>query len=102
MKIYISGQITGNEGYAKMHFDVATFEIFNKGFSAVNPFHLNHDHDKSWESYMKEDIAALCGCDAIYMLDNWYKSRGAGLEKLIAEKLGLKVFYEKNGIDAIK
>ena len=93
-KIYISGKISGIENEAPELFARAELELQAKGFETVNPMTLNHNHDKSWHSYMKEDVKALCECDVIYMLNNWTDSKGAIIEHTIAMYLGLKVQYE--------
>lgn len=93
-KVYISGKISGIENEAPELFAKAETELQAKGFEAVNPMTLNHQHDKSWHSYMKEDVKALCECDMIYMLNNWTDSKGAIIEHTIAMYLGLKVQYE--------
>jgi hypothetical protein len=93
-KIYISGKISGIENEAPELFAKAETELQAKGFETVNPMTLNHEHDKSWHSYMKEDVKALCECDEIFMLSNWIDSKGAIIEHTIAMYLGLKVRYE--------
>ena len=55
-KIYISGKISGIENEAPELFTKAEKELQAKGFETVNPMTLNHEHDKSWHSYMKEDV----------------------------------------------
>jgi len=42
--------------------------------------------------YMKYDILALLECDAILMIPGWSASRGAQIEKGVAEAIGLPVF----------
>ena len=93
-KVYISGRITGIEEEAPQLFDKAEVKLLEDGYEVVNPMKLNHQHDKSWHSYMREDIKALCDCDTIYMLSNWKESKGAIIEMEIACHLGLKVIYE--------
>lgn len=93
-KIYISGKISGIESEAFELFLKAQYALQAKGYQVINPFFLPHEHDKSWHSYMKADIKALCDCDAIYMLGNWADSKGAIIENTIAMYLGLKVHYE--------
>jgi hypothetical protein len=95
-KIYISGKISGIESEAVELFAKAENELLLKGFEPVNPMALNHEHDKSWHSYMKEDIKALCDCDQIFMLSNWVDSKGAIIEHAIAMYLGIKVIYQTN------
>ena len=94
-KIYISGPITGVAG-ADQVFDQAEKLLQAKGYDVVNPMKLKHDHNNSWQNYMKVDIKALCDCDAIYMLNNWYYSRGASLEFYIATQLGLNIIDDGN------
>ena len=93
-KIYISGKISGIEDKALHLFNKAEDNLTDLGYEAINPMALNHDHDKSWHSYMKEDVKALCGCDVIYMLSNWTDSKGAIIEHTIAMYLGLEVIYQ--------
>lgn len=93
-KIYISGKITGIEKEAETLFANAEKEVIQMGFLPVNPLTINHNHDKSWQSYMKEDVKALCDCDAIYMLSNWRDSNGATIELSIANHLELDVIHQ--------
>lgn len=93
-KIYISGKISGIESEASVLFERVEKELQEKGYETVNPMKLNHEHDKSWESYMKADIKALCDCDEIFMLSNWKDSKGARIEHTIAFDLGIRRIYE--------
>jgi hypothetical protein len=66
------------------------------GYEPINPMKLNHQHDLTWEAYMKEDIKALCDCEAVYLLRNYSDSRGALLELAIANELKMEVIYQQN------
>ena len=94
-KVYISGKITGLifedalENFAK-----AEQQLIEKGYEVVNPMTLNHDHDKSWESYMKVDLIAMLDCTHIYMLDGWGDSRGAHIEYYLACKLEFQIIRQ--------
>lgn len=101
-KIYISGKITGIETEAAELFAKAETWLRAFGYETVNPLTLNHNHDKSWHSYMKEDIKALCDCDEIFMLSNWADSKGAIIEHTIAMYLGLKVRYKEKATKPTK
>lgn len=98
MKIYISGKITGlSLSQATEKFEQLEQMINASGHVTVNPmkvlpFHPDHD----WKKYMVADIEALMECDAIMMMDNWTDSKGAKIEHAIAERLGLKLFYNQN------
>ena len=103
MKIYISGKITGlplEEAQALFQAAedaIISSEMFNLTSKAIpiNPMKIEHNHGQSWEEYMREDIYALLGCDAIYMLNNWGESRGARLEYAIAKEIGLVISFEE-------
>lgn len=101
-KIYISGKITGIEEKARQLFAQAQEHLEAAGFTVINPMALPHLHDKEWHSFMREDIKALCDCDAIYLLNNWHNSLGARLEKQIAEVLGLHIYYQAPQASRVK
>jgi hypothetical protein len=92
--IYISGKISGATEEELADFQLSETMLRGKGWQVVNPMKLNHDHDLSWESYMRVDIKAICDCDAMYMLSNYKQSRGATLEHLIAKALNLEMIYQ--------
>lgn len=93
--IYISGKISGIENEAPKLFNDAENLLKEQGFEVVNPMTINHEHDKSWLSYMKEDVKAMMDCDSIYMLNNWKQSKGAKVERDIARQLGFTILYQK-------
>lgn len=92
--IYISGRISGIENEAPELFESAELLLKSLGYDPINPMKINHNHDKSWESYMKEDIKALLFCKEIYMLNNWIQSRCAIVEHGLAQLLGIKISYQ--------
>lgn len=62
----------------------------------VNPIEITRSLpvDTKWRDYIDITLAALRTCDAIYMLRNWEKSKGATIEKLYAEGSGMRIFYQ--------
>lgn len=88
-RVYIAGKISGMETQAAIEFQTAEDLLLKLGYEVVNPMKLPHEHDKSWESYMKECIKFLVDCDHIYLLDNWSQSTGAKIECQLA--LSLKI-----------
>ena len=93
MKIYISGKITGLDN-AKEIFDAAEKKVTETYQDAqiVNPMKLPHDHDKTWESYMRDCLVEMMRCDTIYVLENWEDSKGAKLEVALAIQLNFNIF----------
>jgi hypothetical protein len=93
-RIYIAGRITGIEVIASFFFEEAEKELLAQGYEVINPMKLPHQHDKAWESYMKECIRELCTCTEIFMLRGWEESCGAILERGLAQMLDLQRNYQ--------
>lgn len=95
MKVYISGQITGlNYNEAKANFEAAEELLTAIGMVPVNPMNNGIQINAPWEKHMVKDIEMLMSCQGIMMLSNWTGSRGARIEKFIADEMGLIVLYE--------
>ncbi len=95
MKVYVSGPMTGIEHFNHPAFEAACEILRLAGYEAESP-HWAPELE-SWEAYMRHDLALLLGCDAIALLPGWEHSRGARLERLVAEALGLPVWYIDEG-----
>ncbi len=95
MKIYISGKITGLplvDVIAK--FEDAEMLLKDLGLEVVNPTKNGLSFNESWEKHIVRDIENLLECDAIYMLEGWNNSVGAGIEYDIAMRLGKDICFE--------
>jgi hypothetical protein len=93
MKIYIAGKITGLDiGVAEDTFQIIEDVLSVKGHQVVNPIKLPHNHDKSWQSYMKECLTAMLTCDAIAALHSAMDSKGATVEITLARVLDIPVY----------
>ncbi len=91
MKIYISGPMTGYPDYNRPAFAEAARELRAQGHEVKSPPEIApYNPDWAWRDYMKEDVCALMECDEIYTLPGWEKSRGATIEVMIADALGIK------------
>ena len=87
--VYISGPRV-----AEKKFQGAEHFLRSQNYNIVNPMKLQHEHGGTWEEFMREDISALIKCDIIYMLKGWEDSRGAKIEKKLAEDLSIKVITQ--------
>lgn len=104
--IYLCGPISGLPDGNRQAFENARKAILerypNQGdriTSVINP----HDtcativathtgsEEELWRKCMRQDIKVMLDCDAVVMLDGWQNSRGATLERSIAQQLGIKV-----------
>lgn len=97
-KVYISGKITGFDQY-KQVFRYTELKLINRGFTVINPVKKNllckllillTTKRLHWKIYMIFDIWQLFHCDGIYLIENWEQSKGARIEKAIADILNLE------------
>lgn len=104
IKIYLSGAISNKnindakKEFAEVEKDLnKTFKrLISKGFLKIyNPFKILKVNKKySYSDYLREDIKVLCDCKILINIKNagWEKSKGAKLERKIAEVLCLDIF----------
>jgi len=101
LKVYIAGPMTGYPLWNFPAFDEAAEYLRACGYEVVNPADLDRavGFDETAEiappgflrGALKRDLAAICECDAVAVLEGWRLSRGAMLEVLLANRLGLLV-----------
>ena len=92
---YIAGKIGDmpKEEYEPL-FEQACNDVLEMGLIPVSPLDLDHEHERSWYAYMREDIRALMNCGHIYAMRNWIHSNGAKIEVDIACKVGINVIFQ--------
>lgn len=91
MRVYVSGPMTGMPNLNFPAFNEAAQRLRLAGYTVINPVELNPDPATSWTQCMRNDIKALCDCDAVALLPGWENSQGAHLEVHIGHRLGLRV-----------
>jgi hypothetical protein len=94
MKIYISGKMSGIENNNREAFFEAEEKLKANGYKVINPARIPEVKNGSWEYYMKEAIKLMMDADCIYLMNNWIDSKGATIEKELAEKLGMQIILE--------
>lgn len=94
-KCYIAGKIGDLpiDVYTKL-FEEAKSEVSSLGYDPITPLDFPHEHDKTWTSYMREDVREMLNCTTVYCLRNWRHSPGATIEIDIALKLGLNIVQQ--------
>ena len=111
VRIYISGPIS-NIRQSLTNFGKAEYDLESKGYETYNPFSIllpstkeeKDEYNKvgEWVWYMRRCIPELVNCDAVLLLPNWQESRGAKLEKELAETLKIKVYESTEDIDELR
>lgn len=100
MRTYISGKISGllyEEVEAK--FQAAEDLLMCLDMEAINPLKNGLERGSSWENHIVRDIEIMLSCDAVLLLEDWVHSKGARIEKTVAEEAGLMIFFESNMVD---
>lgn len=98
-RIYISGGITRCKDYKEKFKEAHLYLLGRYDCIVVNPVHLSTRVENSmpfplWHDYMRECIHWLPRCSKVYMLNGWWKSRGAKIEWLLAKLLKIEVMYQ--------
>lgn len=112
IRVYVAGPMSGKEHYGYAAFMEAAEHLRADGLDPHTPFECqnkvwNRHHGCDFDpmkdlcgygsplvkEFFAEDIALLLSCDAIYLLDGWENSRGAKIEKQIAELFSMTVMY---------
>lgn len=93
MKVYISGPITGfNRTAVEQMFAAAEEKIRQRGDIPINPLRNGLTEEATWREHMNADLRMLIECDAIYMVGQWWESRGAMIEWNLANGLDLRMY----------
>lgn len=78
---------------------LSAIRLWKLGWVVICP-HLNTSFMGgivSDEFFIESDLELLSRSDAIFMLDNWEDSPGANKEHALAQELGIRIFYQKDG-----
>lgn len=95
MRAYISGPMTGYPEWNYPTFNAAEDVLAAEGYEVINParnFDGKSDHPGGRVAYMRLDVTHVLDAEVVFVLPGWEKSRGARLEILTAQELGLDVF----------
>lgn len=100
--LYIAGPMTGIEDYNRPAFFDAEGKLRDQGFLVINPAIIRKHRDtlkgdQIWQYYMREALKLLLSAKEIALLPGWQDSRGAKLEALTAQHLGMPTWDYRDG-----
>ena len=90
-KIYIAGPMTGLPEFNYPAFNAAAAALRKQGYTVFNPAENPVPPCGTWQGYMRMALAQLVQCDAIVLLPGWTDSRGALIERKLAQDLGMQI-----------
>jgi thioesterase domain-containing protein len=94
--VYLSGPMTGLPDLNFPAFHQAAARLRASGYTVINPAEMDEAEagvQREWHEYLRRDIRVLVDCTHIAMLPGWEKSKGARLERHIAQELGMGVIF---------
>lgn len=94
-RIYLAGKMSGLPDLGYPTFNAEAARLRALGYHVENPAENPEPSCGTWLSYMRMAVTQLVQCDAIALLDGWQDSRGACVERTLADGLGLDVYRAK-------
>lgn len=91
MKLYLSGPMTGRPQLNYPAFFEEATRLRTLGYTVMNPAELGLNMDVPWSECMRSAVRLLLDCQGVAMLPAWQGSRGARLERRLAEELHMLV-----------
>jgi len=89
LKVYIAGPMQGYPEHNYPAFFEAEELLTELGYEVFNPAKLHNPDDPkaTWEFCLKDDLKLVVDCNMVVLLPGWQLSRGAQLEKYVADQL---------------
>lgn len=101
--VYVSGPMTGLPDHNYNTFDRAASRLRSLGYEVINPaetaggtIHLPR------ETFLRIDVGYVMAAEAVALLPGWSDSKGSKLEVMVAEAMGLPIYFynEREGLGA--
>lgn len=89
-RLYLCGPMSGLPDYNYPAFHAAAALLREIGYKVTNPAENGLPPDAPWSDHMRADIKAMMDCDAVAVLPEHERSRGAMVEVNLARILGMK------------
>lgn len=91
--IYVAGPMTGLPDFNYPAFNAAAATLRAQGHTVLNPAENPVPACGTWQGYMRLALAQLVQCECIVLLPGWAESKGALIERKLAQVLGMDVLH---------
>lgn len=92
-RVYLAGPMTGLPEFNYPLFHAVAARLRELGHTVLNPAENPVPPCGSWQGYMRMALAQLVQCERIVLLPGWTESRGALIERKLAQVLGMEVVH---------
>lgn len=92
-RIYIAGPMTGLPDFNYPAFHEAAKRLRALGHEVLNPAENPVPPCGTWVGYMRMALAQLVECECVALLPGWADSKGAVIERNLAQALFMEVFH---------
>lgn len=92
-RIYVAGPMTGLPDCNYPAFNDAAKRLRELGHTVLNPAENPAPPCGTWQGYMRMALAQLVQCEQVVLLPGWSESRGALIERWLAQVLGMEVVH---------
>lgn len=91
MKIYLAGPMSGIEELNYPAFNAEAKRLRDLGHEVENPAENPVPPCGSWTGYMRMALRQLVDCECVALLPGWTDSKGAVIERNLAQALEMPV-----------
>lgn len=91
MKIYLAGPMSGIEELNYPAFNAEAKRLRDLGHKVENPAENPVPPCGSWTGYMRMALRQLVDCECVALLPGWTDSKGAVIERNLAQALEMPV-----------
>lgn len=92
-KIYLAGPMTGLPDFNYPAFNAAAEKLRAQGHEVLNPADNPVPPCGTWQGYMRMALTQLVQCECIVLLPGWAESKGALIERKLAQVLFMEVVH---------
>lgn len=96
MKIYLSGPCSGLPDHNYPAFNREAMRLRLLGHEVLNPAENPVPPCGTWQGYMRMALTQLVQCECIALLPGWANSKGALIERKLAQVLAMQVVSAKD------